>query len=169
MNPSTSNNSAPHILAHVTLFQDIKHLPEALSGFERIMKPVKFAKGHTLIQQGDAGHEFFVLLRGQVSIEKLTTEGDRYKVAVLNGDHHAAFGEGGLIEGEARSATVTCDSDVECLVLHREEFNQFAVEQPHFALPVVKRIALILMNRLNQTSNDLMLLHKALMSEIRSS
>ncbi len=169
MNPSASKSPSRHVLAQVILFQDIKHLPEALNGFERIMKPVRFAKGHILIRQGDAGHEFFVLLRGQVSIEKVTTEGDCYKVAVLNGDHHAAFGEGGLIEGEARSATVTCDSEVECLVLHRDEFNQFAVEQPHFAVPVLKRIALILMNRLNQTSNDLMLLHKALMSEIRSS
>lgn len=169
MNPSTSNHQARYVLQDVSLFQDIKHLPEALVGFEKIMKAMKFTKGHTLIKQGDAGHEFFVLLRGQVSIEKVTTEGDRYKVAVLNGEHHAAFGEGGLIEGEARSATVSCDTDVECLVLHRDDFNQFAVAQPHFAVPVLKRIALILMSRLNQTSNDLMLLHKALMSEIRSS
>lgn len=169
MNPSTSNAQAGQVLRDVSLFQDIKHLPEALIGFERIMKPMKFAKGHTLIKQGDAGHEFFVLTNGQVSIEKVTAEGDRYKVAVLTGEHHAAFGEGGLIEGEARSATVSCDTDVECLVLHRDEFNHFAVSQPHFAMPVLKRIALILMSRLNQTSNDLMLLHKALMSEIRSS
>jgi len=157
-----------HVLHDVSLFQDIKHMPEALVGFEHIMKSMKFSKGHTLIKQGDAGHEFFVLLRGQVSIEKMTAEGDLYKVAVLNGEQHAAFGEGGLIEGEARSATVSCDTDIECLVLYREEFNQFAVRHPHFAMPVLKRIALILMSRLNQTSNDLMLLHKALMSEIRS-
>lgn len=169
MSPSTSKSEARHILYDVSLFQDVKDLPEALVGFERIMKPKKFEKGHVLIKQGEAGHEFFVLLRGQVSIDKMTAEGDLYKVAVLNGEHHAAFGEGGLIEGEARSATVSCDTDVECLVLHRDEFNQFAVAQPHFAMPVLKRIALILMSRLNQTSNDLMLLHKALMSEIRSS
>lgn len=169
MSPSTSNSQAGQVLRDVSLFQDIKHLPEALIGFERIMKPMKYAKGHTLIKQGDAGHEFFVLTSGQVSIEKVTAEGDRYKVAVLKGEQHAAFGEGGLIEGEARSATVSCDTDVECLVLYRDEFNHFAISQPQFAMPVLKRIALILMSRLNQTSNDLMLLHKALMSEIRSS
>lgn len=169
MNPSTSNSAKHYVLENVSLFQDVKHLPEALAGFEQIMKPKKFSKGQTLIKQGEAGHEFFVLTSGQVSIEKMTAEGDRYKVAVLKGETHAAFGEGGLIEGEARSATVTCDTDIECLVLHREEFNNFAVAQPQFAMPVLKRIALILMNRLNQTSNDLMLLHKALMSEIRSS
>lgn len=171
MTPSTSNSGSGggHVLGHVSLFQDIKHLPEALSGFEKIMKAEKYPKGHVLIKQGDAGHEFYVLLNGSVSIEKATAEGDSYKVAVLTGEHHAAFGEGGLIEGEARSATVSCLSEVECLVLRREEFNQFAVAQPQFALPVLKRIALILMSRLNQTSNDLMLLHKALMSEIRSS
>jgi CRP-like cAMP-binding protein len=133
------------------------------------MKPCKYSKGHVLITQGEAGSEFFVLLKGQVSIEKITPEGDRYKVAVLKGEQNAAFGEGGLIEGEARSATVTCDTEVECLVLSCKEFDQFSLAQPQFALPVLKRISLILMSRLNQTSNDLMLLHKALMSEIRSS
>jgi CRP-like cAMP-binding protein len=168
MNPLKSNLTEI-ILYEVSLFQDIKHLPEALLALQKIMKPQKYSKGHILITQGDAGHEFYVLLKGQVNIEKVTPEGDRYKVAVLSGDHHAAFGEGGLIEGEARSATVTCDTDVECLVLSCHEFNQFSLTQPHYALPVLRRIALILMNRLNQTSNDLMLLHKALMSEIRSS
>jgi CRP-like cAMP-binding protein len=168
MNPSTSNFT-DNVLHDVSLFQDIKDLPEALLGLQKIMKSQKYSKGHVLITQGDEGHEFYVLLKGQVNIEKVTPEGDHYKVAVLHGEHHAAFGEGGLIEGEARSATVTCDTDVECLVLSRHEFNHFSLAQPHFALPVIKRIALILMNRLNQTSNDLMLLHKALMSEIRSS
>jgi CRP-like cAMP-binding protein len=163
------SNATDSVLHDVSLFQDIRHLPEALLSLQKIMKSHKYAKGKVLISQGDAGHEFFVLLKGQVSIEKLTPEGDRYKVAVLRGEQHAAFGEGGLIEGEARSATVTCDTDVECLVLSCQEFDQFSLTQPHFALPVLKRIALILMNRLNQTSNDLMLLHKALMSEIRSS
>lgn len=168
MNPSTSSFTE-NVLRNVSLFQDIKHLPEALLSLQRIMKPRKYSKGQVLITQGDAGHEFFVLIKGQVSIEKVTPEGDRYKVAVLKGEQNAAFGEGGLIEGEARSATVTCDTDVECLVLSCNEFEQFSLAQPHFALPVLKRIALILMGRLNQTSNDLMLLHKALMSEIRSS
>ncbi|MGZ3742386.1 MAG: cyclic nucleotide-binding domain-containing protein [Pseudobdellovibrionaceae bacterium] len=168
MNPSTSSSTSS-VLQNVSIFQDIKHLPEALLSLEKIMKPRKYSKGHVLITQGESGQEFFVLLNGQVSIEKDTPEGDRYKVAVLKGDQHSAFGEGGLIEGEARSATVTCDTDVECLVLSCQEFAQFSLAQPQYALPVLKRIALILMSRLNQTSNDLMLLHKALMSEIRSS
>lgn len=144
-------------------------MPEALESLQAIMKTQTFSQGHVLIKQGDAGDVFFVLTRGQVCIEKTTAEGDRYKVAVLKGESHAAFGEGGLVEGEARSATVTCESDVECLVLTRNDFNQFSVKSPQYALPVIKRIAHILMSRLNQTSNDLMLLHKALMSEIRSS
>lgn len=158
-----------NVLQNVSLFQDIKHLPEALVCLQKIMKAHKYSKGQVLITQGEAGHDFFVLLKGQVSIEKVTREGDHYKVAVLRGEQHAAFGEGGLIEGEARSATVTCDTDVECLVLSCQGFEQFSKDQPQYALPVLKRISLILMNRLNQTSNDLMLLHEALMSEIRSS
>jgi CRP-like cAMP-binding protein len=167
MNPQMSEQTVD-VLKAVSLFQDVKDNSEALNALESIMRAQKYNKGHVLIRQGDAGDEFYVLTKGQVCIEKTTAEGDNYKVAVLKGDQHAAFGEGGLVEGEARSATVKCETEIECLVLSRNDFNQFALKFPQHALPILRRIALILMSRLNQTSNDLMLLHKALMSEIRS-
>ena len=78
-----------------------------------------------------------------------------------------ALGEGGLIEAEPRSATVKMDIDSQCLVLTRDAFAKFGDAHPDWALPILKKIATTLMGRLRQTSNDLMLLHKALMNEIR--
>ena len=86
-------------------------------------------------------------------------------------DHksHPAFGEGGLMDGEVRSATIVCESPVDCLVLTKSDFDAFCARSPQYALPIFRKIAKSLMARLNQTSNDLMLLHKALMDEIRNS
>lgn len=167
MTPPTHDENA-HLLEQVSLFKGIRGNTVALNEIEKRMSVKKYPRQHVLIEQGHEGHEFFVLVSGQVSILKKTSEGDLYKVAVLTAEQRAAFGEGGLIEGEARSATVICETDVECLILTRQHFNDFSQKHPEFALPILKQIAINLMNRLNQTSQDLMLLHNALMSEIRS-
>ena len=157
------------ILKSVSIFSDLKNSDEAMSVLSKIMKPQSFSSGHTLVEQGKEGFEFYVLVSGTVSILKTTPEGDAYKVAVLKQTHHPSFGEGGLMEGEVRSATIKCDTDVVCLALTQTDFNRFCEQHPQFALPVFRRIAQGLMKRLNQTSNDLMMLHKALMEEIRNS
>ena len=157
------------ILKNVSIFSDIKNFPEALEVLSKIMKSQSFSRGHTLVVQGKEGLEFFVLVSGTVSISKTTPDGDDYKVAVLKHTHHPSFGEGGLMEGEVRSASIKCDTDVVCLALTQADFNNFCQKYPQFALPVFRRIAQGLMKRLNQTSNDLMMLHKALMEEIRNS
>ena len=120
-----------------------------------------------MIEEGAIGDDFFVLIEGQVSIFKNTPEGDSYKVVILSHNSHPSFGEGGLIEAEPRSATVKCDTNVKCLVLNRIDFEEFCSKNPKNALPIMKKISIALMKRLKQTSNDLMLLHKALMHEIR--
>jgi CRP-like cAMP-binding protein len=167
---TTVKESESHtILKNVSIFADIKDSEKALGVLSQIMKSKHFPKDHTLVEQGKAGDEFFVLVSGVVSIFKTTPEGDAYKVAVLKDTQHPSFGEGGLMEGEVRSATIKCDMDVTCLVLSKGNFNSFCKEYPEFALPVFRRIAQGLMIRLNQTGNDLMMLHKALMEEIRNS
>lgn len=155
------------ILSKVALFSTIQSDQTALELLAKIMNVKTYPNGHTLIEEGTVGDDFFVLIEGQVSIFKNTPEGDSYKVVILNHQSHPSFGEGGLIEAEPRSATVKCDTEVKCLVLKRIDFEDFCGKNPKNALPIVKKISVALMKRLKQTSNDLMLLHKALMHEIR--
>lgn len=156
------------ILSRVPLLQGLKNLPEALKALAQIMNLKNFSAGHTLLLEGQTGDEFFVLIEGQVSIYKNTPEGDSYKVVILKAEMTPALGEGGLIEPEPRSATVKCDVDCKCLVLNRHDFSQFCERNPQWAVPILQRLSLNLMATLRKTSHDLMLLHKALMNEIRS-
>jgi CRP/FNR family transcriptional regulator, cyclic AMP receptor protein len=155
------------VLSRVAIFSDIKENVAALESLSQLMEIKKFSPGHRLIEEGALGDEFFILLEGQVSIYRRTPEGDTYKVVILKGDSHPALGEGGLVEAEPRTATVITDHPTICLVLTRERFAQFCNASPAWALPIFKKIATTLMGRLKQTSTDLMLLHKALMHEIR--
>lgn len=155
------------IILKVPLLSKLAESPKALQALAEKMQIKNFAAGYKLIQESELGNEFFVLIQGQVSIYKKTPDGDEYKVIILKSDKVPAFGEGGLVEAEPRSATVTCDVACVCLVLSRDSFESFCDQYPMEAVPILRQIARLLMGRLRQTSHDLMLLHKALMTEIR--
>lgn len=155
-------------LSKVQLFADLIPIKGALAELSLIMERKAFAKGQVITQQGQSGNEFFILIKGQLSICKNTIDGENFKVALLDSQYCPAFGEGGLIDGEVRSATIVCETQVECLVLNKNKFNELCNKHPDLGLPIFKKISQALIKRLNQTSNDLMLLHKALMDEIRS-
>ena len=166
-NLSVGATPKAEILKKVPLLEGLKDKPEALGHLAGIMVLRKFPAGHALIKEGELGEEFYVLIEGQVSISKKTPDGDTYKVAILKAEITPALGEGGLIEAEPRSATVMCDQPCQCLVLTRDAFLTFCDVHPDEAVPILKKIVHVLMTRLRQTSHDLMLLHKALMNEIR--
>jgi CRP-like cAMP-binding protein len=156
------------ILTKVNIFAELSQDLEALGQIAKMMVPRAYELGDSIIKQGEPGRELFVLIKGQIAIYKKTPDGDSYKVIVLFSKDHPSIGEGGLIGGEVRSASVVCESAVECLVLKQDDFEGYCSRHSEQALPIVKKIALSLMARLNQTSHDLMLLHSALMKEIRS-
>jgi CRP-like cAMP-binding protein len=109
----------------------------------------------------------YFLMDGTASVYKCTTDGEPYKVAIIQGTQRAFFGEGGLLDLEARSATIRTETECRCLVLNGAEFAEFGRNYPQWALPVLNRIARAVMVRLRKTNNDLMLLYNALVAEIR--
>ena len=160
-------DSGPSILAKVPLLQGLKDNKAALDYLNGIMILKEYPANHMLIEEGALGDEFYVLIEGQVSVYKKTPDGDIYKVVILKSEMIPALGEGGLIEAEPRSATVKTDVPSKFLLLTRENFLKFCDVHPEWAIFILKRLALNLMGNLRKTSDDLMLLHKALMNEVR--
>lgn len=155
------------ILGRVSLFQGIGDNLDALAELAKMLERKRFTPGSTVIRESEVSGGYFILVQGQVSIFKKTADGENYKVAILKHDTVPGFGEGGLIEHEPRSATIVCDTDCECLYLNQDSFDLFSSQHPDWALPIHKKIASQLLKRLRHLNDDLLLLHKALMNEIR--
>src|SRR6476620_1751563 len=100
----------------------------------------KFLPGESIIKEGETGSELFLLLSGDANVFKSTTEGEQYKVAILKASNHIFFGEGGLLDADARSATIIAETVCLCLVLDRAAIDAFGKEHPHWALPILLRI-----------------------------
>lgn len=154
-------------LHDVVLFQDIKNEHGALEALASIMSSRKIAADVDILTEGQVGTEMFILVAGRASVYKQTPQGDEFKVAIFEGGKNIAFGENGLIDADARSATIRADIDCECIVLERKNFERYSKTFPQWALPVYRRIAQAVMNRMKKTNNDMLLLYNALVAEIR--
>jgi CRP/FNR family transcriptional regulator, cyclic AMP receptor protein len=85
-----------------------------------------FPAGTVITEQGDTGISFGVIMEGQAAV---TVHG-RPARTLGPGDY---FGEMALIDHSFRSATITADTDLRCLLFTAWVFRPFAMEHPETA------------------------------------
>ena len=101
-----------------------------------------FAKGEVIFLEGAMESCMYDLKKGKVGIytnygkpeEKLLTELSSDKGTVF-------FGEMGMIDSMARSATVVALEDVEACVITRKEFGEYFKEQPEVVLEIMQNMS----------------------------
>jgi putative ABC transport system ATP-binding protein len=105
-------------LRAVDLFRSLT--PAQLTDVAEKMTKRRFATGETIIREGEAGEEFFLISDGEVDVVRANHE-----VARLGrGDF---FGEMALISGEPRNANVLATEPLDAFVLGKADF-QSAIE-----------------------------------------
>ena len=112
------------LLAQVPLFKDLpkKHLRRVRSLATR----VDVAPGRVLTREGGAGHEFVVVLEGDVEVR----QGDDVVATCGAGEY---FGEISLVEHRPRTATVVATSPAVLDVIGQREFDELLAEEPEIA------------------------------------
>jgi len=101
-----------------------KFTEEELKEFSAHMVECKFKKGYHILNEGDYGEEFYIIIQGKCSVVKKNAG----QVAVL--EHGDYFGEQALLKKSVRNASVVCQNDVKCLLLRRKEFNKLLRKNP---------------------------------------
>ena len=92
----------------------------------RRAEEVRVAAGTAIVNEGDDGHEFFVILDGTARVSR-----QGRKIATLGPG--SGFGELALLENAARNATIVADTEMELVVLGQREFAGLLDEVPGFA------------------------------------
>lgn len=155
-------------LHEVRLFADVHAEPGAIEHIAALVNVGTYKAGAHIIHEGQDGADAFFLTGGRVKILKSIGGGESFPVAVLDAKDHPFFGEAALLASDKRSATIIAETECTCFLLNRSHFEQFCREQPQWALPVVLRIARVVLDRLAKTNNDMILLYNALLNEVRS-
>ncbi len=96
------------LLRRVPLFAECSK--RELAYIAQVSDEMSFPAGHTLIEEGKLGREFFVIADGTVEVRR----GGRK--LPQRGDSHA-YGEMAILSGKPRNATVTTTSPVRALVI----------------------------------------------------
>ncbi len=120
------------MLAGVPLFAGLK--AKELEHIAQLCDEVTLKNGQVVAREGSTGSEFFVVLDGSVSVE-------RAGVHLRDMGPGEFFGELALLGHVPRTATVTCTSDGEFLVLNRGEFNQLLADFPSIQGAVLQALA----------------------------
>ena len=155
-------------LKQISIFQAISGNDDDIRALQRICSLKKVRAGATIIKEGELGNEMFVVYSGAVEIRKRTRAGDDYTVVILKAEYNVFFGELALIDDDKRSATVLATEDSEFLVIAKEDFIRLGDLHPSIGLPVTRAIAKILAGRLRKTTDDMLTIFDALVSEIHA-
>jgi CRP/FNR family transcriptional regulator, cyclic AMP receptor protein len=108
---------------------DEKLPPELLEAIRRQGGTRRYPAHQVLIQEGETGDSFYVLLSGRV---KVYTEAENGREFVL-GEFGAGEYLGELsLDGDSRSASVMTLEPTECCVVSGEGLTQFLASQPEF-------------------------------------
>ncbi|XP_051906600.1 cGMP-dependent protein kinase 1-like isoform X1 [Hippocampus zosterae] len=99
-------------------------LPEdILSKLADILEETHYNNGDYIIRQGATGDTFFIISEGQVNVWQQSASGDE-QVPVKTLSKGDWFGEQALKGEDVRTASVTAEGAVTCLVVDRESFKQ---------------------------------------------
>jgi len=93
-----------------------------------------FARGDAITKQGNAAHWLYLLAFGEAEVHYAPPGGGPQLVGTVHAGQF--FGEMALINGEARSATVTAKTDIECYRLDRASFQALLRARPEVASEV---------------------------------
>lgn len=120
------------LLARVPLFEHCSK--KDLRAIAQIADQVDFRAGKVLIEEGDRGREFFVIVDGQVDVRRKGR-----KVATLGpGDF---IGEMALLSKAPRTATVTAVTAIDVMVIGDRAFLDLLNRMPDLWLKVARALA----------------------------
>src|SRR5882757_8445562 len=142
--PSASNKQA--VLRKHPIFCDLH--PDALDQLCRYAKHSTLKRGATIVSRGDPGNSLIAVISGTVKISVSSADG---RSAILNligaGE---IFGEVAVLDGLARTADATANTNCEIFVIDRREFIPFVRSQPALAMKFIE----LLCTRLRWTSDQ---------------
>src|ERR1700737_5668512 len=122
--------------------------PEALNQLCLYAKYSTLKRGAAIFSKGDPGNSLFAVISGTVKISISSPDG---RSAILNligaGE---IFGEVALLDGLARTADATANTNCEIYVIDRREFLPFVRSQPALAMKFIELLCM----RLRWTSDQ---------------
>lgn len=119
-------------LQRVPLFESCSK--RELQAIQKAGDELSMTAGTLLIDQGQMGHEAFVLLEGSVTVRR-----NGRKITTLGAG--SIIGELSLLDHGPRAASVICDTDCSLFVIDQHHFHSVIEHQPRLAMKLLGTLA----------------------------
>lgn len=146
---------SPSEIAGIPLFCNfsLSELAQVLELAEKVV----IRDGEVLFEEGDPADAFYILLEGQISIEKdLDEDGRRESLVILKPSE--MFGEMALLDDEPRSASAISSGPSVLLRISRDLFDTRIGESNLAAYKLMYNVSRVLCGRIRRTDHRLMAL-----------
>ncbi len=125
------------LLKRVPLFSQLDD--DELEKIRKLCVTQHYVKDRIILIEEEAGNTLFLIQKGRVKVSRISDDGREVILSILEpGDF---FGELSLIDGKARSASVTAIEDSEVLILRRGDFLGLLADYPQISISLMKELA----------------------------
>ncbi|HCK98487.1 MAG TPA: hypothetical protein DHW42_00055 [Candidatus Marinimicrobia bacterium] len=168
MKQKNTCNYDKRILGEYEIFSELTE--DQIDKFCKVIIPIRFMKGDTIIREGEKGNSILLLLDGKVDITQAltlktdTTQSDTREKSLLSlsSETHPFFGEMSLFsENDLRTATVKAGTVCSVARIERGEFFHICNTYPEIGNKVMRNIAQVLSRRLKQANQNVLKLTTA--------
>ena len=102
------------------------------------LRPLHYAAGEKIIEEGSAGDSFFLVDRGEVRVLRRLGGTPREMARLGEGE---CFGEMAMLTGEQRTATVVASTDVDVFMIDKASFQDILAGNPDVAVDISALLA----------------------------
>ncbi len=123
-------------LSNVPIFSDLED--ETLEKIAKSGVIQTYKKNAVILSEEDSGSALFVIVEGKVKIFRSSNDDKEVILAILNESDF--FGEMSLLDGMARSATVTAVEDSKLFIIQRAEFLELLSKYPDVSVALLTEL-----------------------------
>jgi CRP-like cAMP-binding protein len=100
----------------------------------KLVMPVRFDAGASIVREGSPGHTFFVILEGRATVVRRGV-----RPATLRPGQY--FGEMALLDRRPRSATVMAETELAALRISADPFAKLLRSEPSIAVALLQTLS----------------------------
>ncbi len=143
-------HTGPTAIDSYDLFRGLT--PEETQVLTDLLEHRSYRQNEVMVEIGAQAGEVFLIHRGSASIAIPLANGAWRRLGVFSSG--MAFGEVAMLDGAPRSAVVRAETDVECHLLKRDDFEALDLAHPRIKITLLRNMALGLARLLRKATRE---------------
>ncbi len=137
MTAGSRSEEVKRVLSQASIFVGLE--PKQLDALAAMAVCKTYRSRDVVLRKGDSALQIYVILRGR--LKTITSGGEGRNAAFSIMGPGEVFGEVAVLDGEARSATITALEPCELVIIQRNDFFHFLERSPQAAIKLLEVLA----------------------------